>query len=35
MYCVKCGVKLQDGTETCPLCQTPVWNPGQPAGTAP
>ena len=29
MYCVKCGVKLQDGTETCPLCQTPVWNPDQ------
>ena len=29
MYCVKCGVKLQDGTETCPLCQTPVWNPEQ------
>lgn len=27
MYCVKCGVKLQDGTEKCPLCGTPVWNP--------
>ena len=27
MYCVKCGVRLQDGVETCPLCQTPVWNP--------
>ena len=27
MYCVKCGVKLQDGVEYCPLCQTPVWNP--------
>ena len=27
MYCVKCGVKLQDGAESCPLCQTPVWNP--------
>lgn len=27
MYCVKCGVKLQDGVESCPLCQTPVWNP--------
>ena len=27
MYCVKCGVKLQEGTERCPLCQTPVWNP--------
>ncbi|MCQ2555321.1 MAG: hypothetical protein MJ171_06685 [Clostridia bacterium] len=27
MYCVKCGVKLQDGIESCPLCGTPVWNP--------
>ena len=27
MYCVKCGVKLQDGVEYCPLCRTPVWNP--------
>ena len=27
MYCVKCGVKLQDGVNTCPLCNTPVWNP--------
>lgn len=24
MYCVKCGVKLQDGVKSCPLCQTPV-----------
>ncbi len=24
MYCVKCGVKLQDGETACPLCQTPV-----------
>ncbi len=32
MYCVKCGVRLQDGVERCPLCQTPVWNPeGTPA----
>ncbi|MBQ9661809.1 MAG: hypothetical protein IJV40_01515 [Oscillospiraceae bacterium] len=29
MYCVKCGVRLQDGVENCPLCQTPVWNPGK------
>ncbi len=29
MYCVKCGVKLQDGVTSCPLCQTPVWNPEQ------
>ena len=27
MYCVKCGVKLQEGVERCPLCGTPVWNP--------
>lgn len=27
MYCVKCGVKLQNGVENCPLCDTPVWNP--------
>ena len=27
MYCVKCGVSLQDGVERCPLCGTPVWNP--------
>ena len=27
MYCVKCGVRLQEGAENCPLCYTPVWNP--------
>lgn len=27
MYCVKCGVKLQEGAQTCPLCATQVWNP--------
>ncbi len=27
MYCVKCGVKLAEGTTFCPLCRTPVWNP--------
>lgn len=27
MYCVKCGVKLQEGTKACPLCNTPVWDP--------
>ena len=27
MYCVKCGVRLPEGTESCPLCRTPVWNP--------
>ena len=37
MYCVKCGVKLQNGVETCPLCQTPVWNPDseKPSGSYP
>lgn len=29
MYCVKCGVRLQEGTAKCPLCGTPVWNPDQ------
>lgn len=32
MYCVKCGVKLQDGAERCPLCQTAVWNPDRTTG---
>lgn len=27
MYCVKCGVRLQDNVTACPLCNTPVWNP--------
>ena len=27
MYCVRCGVKLADGVQRCPLCQTPIWNP--------
>ena len=27
MYCVKCGVKLQEGVKACPLCATPVWCP--------
>ena len=27
MYCVKCGVKLKNGVKSCPLCDTPVWNP--------
>ena len=26
MYCVYCGVKLQDGAKDCPLCHTPVMN---------
>lgn len=24
MYCVKCGVELDEGVEKCPLCETPV-----------
>ncbi len=24
MYCINCGVKLQDGAEICPLCETKV-----------
>lgn len=24
MYCIKCGVELEDGTQRCPLCETPV-----------
>lgn len=35
MYCVKCGVRLQEGTERCPLCATPVWNPDGSASSAP
>lgn len=27
MYCIKCGVKLVDNEEKCPLCQTPVICP--------
>jgi len=33
MYCVYCGVKLQDGAGECPLCHTPVMIPEKP-GTA-
>lgn len=34
MYCVKCGVRLQDSAETCPLCGTPVWRPEEKAPQA-
>lgn len=27
MYCVKCGVSLQEGAPECPLCHTPVRMP--------
>ena len=31
MYCVRCGVRLQDGAAFCPLCHTPVRDPdGEP-----
>ncbi len=30
MYCVYCGVKLQDGAGVCPLCHTPVMIPQKP-----
>ena len=26
-YCVNCGVELDSGTQSCPLCRTPVINP--------
>ena len=32
MYCVRCGVRLQDGVPACPLCGTPVWNPDEHTG---
>ena len=32
MYCVKCGVRLQEGITACPLCGTPVWNPEEKSG---
>ena len=28
MYCVKCGVQLNDSEKKCPLCHTPVYFPG-------
>ena len=30
MYCVYCGVRLQDGAAECPLCRTPVMHPDRP-----
>lgn len=29
MYCVKCGVRLQEGVSECPLCRTPVHIPDE------
>lgn len=34
MYCIYCGVKLQDGTAECPLCHTPVVTVPMPASAA-
>ena len=32
-YCVNCGVELDATSSACPLCQTKVYNPNQPAAT--
>ncbi len=32
-YCVNCGVELEKGCPACPLCDTPVINPREKAGT--
>lgn len=32
-YCVNCGVELDATAAFCPLCHTPVVNPGQPVDT--
>lgn len=29
-YCVECGVELENGAASCPLCDTPVVNPRSP-----
>ena len=34
MYCVKCGVKLADTEQKCPLCNTTVYHPDLPRETA-
>ena len=33
-YCVHCGVELDATASFCPLCHTPVVDPGQPVDTA-
>lgn len=33
-YCVNCGVELDKTCSSCPLCQTPVYNPHQPIDTS-
>lgn len=32
MYCIYCGVRLQEGAAECPLCHTPVPSAPQPSG---
>ena len=32
-YCVNCGVELDKTCGSCPLCNTPVYNPNQPVDT--
>ena len=27
MYCIKCGVKLEEGQSICPICETRVYHP--------
>lgn len=34
MYCVKCGVRLDEGLERCPLCGTSVYRPDEEAESA-
>ncbi len=35
MYCVNCGVKLEDTEKVCPLCNTEVYHPHIKQGNAP
>ena len=34
MYCIKCGVRLEDTERKCPLCGTAVYHPDLPRPTA-
>ena len=34
MYCIKCGVKLEDTEKVCPLCDTVVYHPDLTQGEA-
>lgn len=35
MYCIKCGVELSEGQETCPVCNTRVYHPDFPVAAKP